>query len=120
MISLRPVTVEATAVAKGIELTHGNSFHYLTFELDSGERVYFQVSMKCYMLIVEGDRCIITYKDNNLAKKKLKSFERILNNSTTQVIQSVTELDTDNDNTTVIDTQMLVKDLEENTDLEEA
>ena len=74
---MRSVTVEATAVCKGIEMTHGNSFHYLTFELDSGERVYFQVSIKCYMLIAEGDRCLITYKDYNLAKKKLKSFERI-------------------------------------------
>ena len=74
---MRSVTVEATAVCKGIEMTHGNSYHYLTFELDSGERVYFQVSVKCYMLIVEGDRCLITYKDNNLTKKKLKSFERI-------------------------------------------
>jgi len=75
---IHPVTVEATAVCKGVEMTHGNSFHYLTFELDSGERVYFQVSIKCYMMIVEGDRCLITYKDHrNSSKKKLKSFERI-------------------------------------------
>ena len=78
MLNLHPVTVEATAICKGMEMTHGNSFHYLTFELDSGERVYFQVSMKCYMMIVEGDRCLITYKDHrNTSKKKLKSFERI-------------------------------------------
>ena len=75
---IHPVTVEATAVCKGVEMTHGNSFHYLTFELDSGERVYFQVSIKCYMMIVEGDRCLITYRDHrNSSKKKLKSFERI-------------------------------------------
>jgi len=78
MPSIKPVTIEATAVCKGMELTHGNSFHYLTFELDSGERLFFQVSMKCYMLIIEGDRCIITYRDfTNSPKKKLKSFERI-------------------------------------------
>jgi len=78
VLNLHPITVEATAICKGMEMTHGNSFHYLTFELDSGERVYFQVSIKCYMMIVEGDRCLITYKDHrNISKKKLKSFERI-------------------------------------------
>jgi len=72
------VTREAIAVCKGMEMTHGNSFHYLTFELDSGERVYFQVSIKCYMMIVEGDRCLITYRDSrSSSKKKLKSFEII-------------------------------------------
>lgn len=78
MPTIRPITVEATAIFKGIEMTHGNSAHYLTFELDSGERIYFQVSMKCYMLILEGDRCLVTYKSiTNSPKKKLKSFERI-------------------------------------------
>jgi len=78
MLDLKPVTREATAICKGMEMTHGNSLHYLTFELDSGERVYFQVSMKCYMMIIEGDRCLITYKDSrNSSKKKLKSFEII-------------------------------------------
>ena len=71
------MNVEATAIAKGMELKHGNSDHFVTFELDNGERVYFQVSMKIYMLVVEGDRCIITYRDSQYGKKKLKSFERI-------------------------------------------
>ena len=78
MPTIRAITAEATAICKGVEMTHGNSEHFLTFELDSGERIYFQVSMKCYMLIVEGDRCLITYKSyTNSPKKKLKSFERI-------------------------------------------
>jgi len=78
MPTIRAITAEATAVCKGVEMTHGNSAHFLTFELDSGERIYFQVSMKCFMLIVEGDRCLITYKSlTNSPKKKLKSFERI-------------------------------------------
>ena len=71
------MTVEATAIAKGMELKHGNSDHYVTFELESGERVYFHVSMKIYMLVIEGDHCLITYKDSQYGKKKLKSFERI-------------------------------------------
>ena len=71
------MNVEATAIAKGMELKHGNSDHFVTFELDNGERVYFQVSMKIYMLVVEGDQCIITYRDSQYGKKKLKSFERI-------------------------------------------
>ena len=75
---MKPVTIEATVVYKDVEMTHGNSFHYVTFEFDSGERVYFQVSIKCYMMILEGDRCLITYKDHrNSSKKKLKSFEVI-------------------------------------------
>jgi len=74
---MKPVTMEATAVYKGMELTHGNSFHYLTFELNSGERIYFQVSMKCYMMIIEGDRCLITYRNVKSPKKKLKSFKII-------------------------------------------
>jgi len=78
MATIRTLQAEATAICKGIEMTHGNSAHFLTFELDSGERIYFQVSMKCYMLVVEGDRCLITYKSlTNSPKKKLKSFERI-------------------------------------------
>jgi len=78
MPTIRAITAEATAVCKGVEMTHGNSAHFLAFELDSGERMYFQVSMKCFMLIVEGDRCLITYKSlTNSPKKKLKSFERI-------------------------------------------
>ncbi|MCL1990768.1 MAG: DUF2500 domain-containing protein [Defluviitaleaceae bacterium] len=74
MRTKRLITEEATAIFKGVEMTHGNSAHYLTFELNSGERIYFQVSMKCYMLILEGDQCLITY---NMTKKKLKSFEVI-------------------------------------------
>ena len=82
MPTIRAIKAEATAVCKGIEMNHGNSFHYLTFELDSGERIYFQVSMKSYMLIVEGDRCLIKYKSlTNSPLKKLKSFERIVNTS---------------------------------------
>lgn len=73
------IKAEATAVCKGIEMNHGNSFHYVTFELDSGERIYFQVSMKSYMLIVEGDRCLIKYRSlTSSPLKKLKSFERII------------------------------------------
>ena len=68
---------EATVVAKGVELTHGNSSHYVTFELETGERLFFQVSIKIYMLLVEGDYCSIDYKDSSYGKKKLKSFERI-------------------------------------------
>ena len=88
------VTREATAVCKGMELTHGNSFHYLTFELDSGERVYFQVSIKCYMMIIEGDRCLITYKDSrSSSKKKLKSFEIMAKTvpASTQITETVFE-----------------------------
>ena len=93
MLNIHPITVEATAVCKGIELTHGNSFHYLTFELDSGERVYFQVSMKCYMMIVEGDRCLITYKNHrNSSKKKLKSFERIVRTAPALTPEQVAEV----------------------------
>ena len=69
--------VEATVVAKGTELTHGNSAHYVTFELENGERLFFQVSIKIYMLVIEGDHCLIEYKDSAYGKKKLKSFERI-------------------------------------------
>ena len=87
---MRSITVEATAVCKGVEMTHGNSFHYLTFELDSGERVYFQVSMKSFMLIVEGDRCLITYRSlTNSPKKKLKSFERIGKGVAASVVREV-------------------------------
>lgn len=71
------MTVEATAIAKGMEMKYGNSDHYVTFELDNGERIYFHVSMKTYMLVIEGDHCLITYKDSQYGKKKLKSFERI-------------------------------------------
>ena len=71
------MTSEATAIAKGMELKHGNSDHYVTFELENGERIYFHVSMKIYMLVVEGDHCLITYRDSQYGKKKLKSFERI-------------------------------------------
>jgi len=92
--TIRPITVEATAVFKGIEMTHGNSAHYLTFELDSGERIYFQVSMKCYMLILEGDRCLITYKSlTNSPKKKLKAFERIGANNFVSTPVEVEQLD---------------------------
>ena len=71
------MTVEATAIAKGMEMKHGNSDHYVTFELDNGERIYFHVSMKIYMLVIEGDYCQLTYKDSQYGKKRLKSFERI-------------------------------------------
>jgi len=97
MLNLHPITVEATAVCKGMEMTHGNSFHYLTFELDSGERVYFQVSMKCYMMVVEGDRCLITYRNHrSTSKKKLKSFERITRTvpALAPVQESIQEIET--------------------------
>ena len=90
MASIFAIKAEATAVCKGVEMNHGNSFHYVTFELDSGERIYFQVSMKSYMLIVEGDRCLIKYKSlTNSALKKLKSFERIRNVAQPSVQRSV-------------------------------
>jgi len=111
---IHPVTVEATAVCKGVEMTHGNSFHYLTFELDSGERVYFQVSMKCYMMIVEGDRCLITYKDHrNTSKKKLKSFERI--GRTAPISLPVQEMDLEIDSTPEVENETIFE-LEEDTE----
>jgi len=91
LATIKTLQAEATAVCKGVEMTHGNSSHFLTFELDSGERIYFQVSMKCFMLIVEGDRCLITYKSlTNSPKKKLKSFERIGKASTAQTVAKPT------------------------------
>jgi len=77
-IPIRPLTAEVTVICKGMEMTHGNSDHYMTFELDSGERLCFQVSMKLYMLFVEGDRCVITYRRITTSpKKRLKAIERI-------------------------------------------
>jgi len=94
-------TMEATAVFKGMEMTHGNSTHYITFELENEERVYFQVSMKIYMLIIEGDLCRITYRAGGLGKNKLKSFERIAKPVPATTVENDLELDT---------TEVLVKE----------
>ena len=75
------VTVEATVLAKRMNFTrhssmhhtghHTHTQHYVTFELESGDRAEFSVPTSEYGLIIEGDRGNITFQGT-----RFLSFER--------------------------------------------
>lgn len=75
------VTVEATVLAKRMHVTHhrnmhhaghhAHTHHYITFELESGDRAEFSIPSSEYGLIIEGDRGKITFQGT-----RFLSFER--------------------------------------------
>ena len=80
------LTVAATVIGKRMDVSahHHNynrnnlhypsssTFYYITFEVDSGDRIELFVPNDIYGLIVEGDRGNLTFQGTNLI-----SFERI-------------------------------------------
>ena len=67
------LTVEATVVAKRIDVSHhhhgGETHHmttstqyYVTFQVESGDRMEFSVSGREYGLLVEGDTGRLTFQ----------------------------------------------------------
>ena len=73
-------TMEVRVIFKAIDIINGNACHFITFEeLGTGERVYLQVGIGNYMMIVEGDRGELHYKEQKKRyKNKFKSFERAI------------------------------------------
>lgn len=71
-------SIEAQVIFKAIDIINGNACHFITFEeLSSQERVYLQVGIGNYMMIVEGDRGLLHYKEQKKRyKSKFQSFER--------------------------------------------
>ena len=53
------LTVEATVVAKRIDVSH---HHYVTFQVESGDRMEFSASGREYGLLVEGDTGRLTFQ----------------------------------------------------------
>jgi len=75
-------TIKARVIFKGMDMINGNACHFITFEeLSTGERVYLQVGIGNYMMIVEGDRGELYYKERRKRyKSKFKSFDRVVYN----------------------------------------
>ena len=71
-------TIEARVIFKAMDIINGNACHFITFEeISTKERVYLQVGIGNYMMIVEGDRGELQYKEQKKRyKSKFKSFER--------------------------------------------
>ena len=77
------LTVPATIVTKRTNVTHhhtGETHHthtstsyYVTFQVESGDRMELQVSGKEYGLLVEGDRGTLSFQGT-----RYLSFERII------------------------------------------
>ena len=62
------LTVPATVVAKrsdvhrGIETMHTFTSYYVTFQVESGDRMEFEVSGTEYGMLAEGDRGMLTFQ----------------------------------------------------------
>ena len=62
------LTVPATVVAKrsdvhrGIETMHTFTSYYVTFQVESGDRMEFEVSDMEYGMLAEGDRGMLTFQ----------------------------------------------------------
>lgn len=71
-------TIEARVIFKAIDIINGNACHFITFEeLKTKERVYLQVGIGNYMMIIEGDVGELIYKSQKKRyKSKFYSFQR--------------------------------------------
>ncbi|MBD5084920.1 MAG: DUF2500 domain-containing protein [Clostridiales bacterium] len=67
------LTVEALVVAKRVNVTHHHDMdnaamshtstsHYVTFQVESGDRMEFHISGQEYGMLVEGDRGRLTFQ----------------------------------------------------------
>ena len=62
------LTVPATVVAKrsdvhrGIETMHTFTSYYVTFQVESGDRMEFEISDMEYGMLAEGDRGMLTFQ----------------------------------------------------------
>ena len=62
------LTVPATVVAKrsdvhrGIETMHTFTSYYVTFQVESGDRMEFEISDTEYGMLAEGDRGMLTFQ----------------------------------------------------------
>ena len=59
-----PVTVVAkrSDVHRGIETMHTSTSYYVTFQVESGDRMEFEVSDMEYGMLAEGDRGMLTFQ----------------------------------------------------------
>ena len=59
-----PVTVVAkrSDVHRGIETMHTFTSYYVTFQVESGDRMEFEVSDMEYGMLAEGDRVMLTFQ----------------------------------------------------------
>ena len=59
-----PVTVVAkrSDVHRGIETMHTFTSYYVTFQVESGDRMEFEVSAMEYGMLAEGDRGMLTFQ----------------------------------------------------------
>jgi hypothetical protein len=73
-------SIEAQVIFKAMDIINGNACHFITFEESTTkERVYLQVGIGNYMMIIEGDRGVLHYKEEKRRyKSKFKSFERTI------------------------------------------
>lgn len=72
--SLPILTVDANVLTKRMEIMgHNRSYteYYITFEVESGDRIELRTPAKEYGIIVEGDRGHLTFQGT-----KYKNFER--------------------------------------------
>lgn len=67
------LTVPAQVIAKRTEVRgeHSHTWYYSTFEVESGDRIEFEISGKEYGLLAEGDLGLLTFQGT-----RLKGFER--------------------------------------------
>lgn len=93
-------TIEVQVIFKAIDIINGNAFHFITFEeLSTKERVYLQVGIGNYMVIVEGDRGELHYKEQKKRyKSKFRSFERAISG----IRQELTAIEEDNEDEVAI------------------
>lgn len=81
------LTVDAKIVTKRIEISHSgfnsndnninntstSTYYYITFQVDSGDRIEFHVESSEYGILVEGDIGKLTFQGT-----RYKKFERII------------------------------------------
>lgn len=67
------LTVPAQVIAKRTEVRgeHSHTWYYSTFEVESGDRIEFEISGKEYGLLAEGDLGLLTFQGTRLI-----SFDR--------------------------------------------
>ncbi|MCL2559149.1 MAG: hypothetical protein FWE07_01565 [Turicibacter sp.] len=70
--------LKVRVIFKAMDIINGNACHFITFEeVVTKERIYLQVGMGNYMMVVMGDVGVLRYKENKKRyKSKFISFAR--------------------------------------------
>ena len=75
------IIASATVISRDTQIrtyrqSRANSHHFVSFELESGERLSFEVSMADYNIVTEGELGVLTYYEHN-GIRVFESFDRV-------------------------------------------